>query len=48
MGAGANPTVADELRSAGLNVHAFGDCTGIGYIEGALRGAADLVAELTS
>jgi len=46
-GAGANPAVADELRSAGLNVHAFGDCTGIGYIEGAIRGAAELAAELT-
>ncbi|HVN42781.1 MAG TPA: FAD-dependent oxidoreductase [Steroidobacteraceae bacterium] len=46
-GAGANPTTAEELRAAGLNVHAFGDCQGIGYIEGALRGAADLVNELT-
>lgn len=47
QGAGANTVVADELRAAGLNVHAFGDCTGVGYIEGALRGAANLVDELT-
>jgi len=46
-GAGADPAVADQLRSAGFNVHAFGDCTGVAYIEGALRGAASLVAELT-
>ena len=46
QGAGANLIVADELRSAGLAVHAFGDCTGIGYIEGAIRGAADAVASL--
>lgn len=46
QGAGANPALADELRAAGLEVHAFGDCTGIGYIEGAIRGAADAVASL--
>lgn len=47
QGAGANPGVADELRKAGYSVHAFGDCTGVGYIEGAIRGAADTVAALT-
>ncbi len=46
-GAAADPTVADQLRSAGFDVHAFGDCTGVGYIEGAIRGAAEVVAELT-
>lgn len=45
-GAAADSTVADRLRSAGFQVHAFGDCTGVGYIEGAIRGAAELVAEL--
>ena len=45
-GARANPAVADELRAAGFDVHAFGDCTGVGYIEGAMRGAADTVARL--
>ena len=46
-GASADLSVADELRSAGLKVHAFGDCTGVGYIEGAIRGAANVVAELS-
>jgi 2,4-dienoyl-CoA reductase-like NADH-dependent reductase (Old Yellow Enzyme family)/NADPH-dependent 2,4-dienoyl-CoA reductase/sulfur reductase-like enzyme len=47
QGATANPAVTDELRAAGMDVRAFGDCTGVGYLEGALRGAADAVAELT-
>jgi len=47
-GASANTTVADELRAAGLNVHAFGDCTGVSYIEGAMRGAANAVTALTA
>jgi 2,4-dienoyl-CoA reductase-like NADH-dependent reductase (Old Yellow Enzyme family)/NADPH-dependent 2,4-dienoyl-CoA reductase/sulfur reductase-like enzyme len=47
-GASANSTVADELRGAGFNVHAFGDCTGVSYIEGAMRGAADAVTALTA
>jgi NADPH-dependent 2,4-dienoyl-CoA reductase/sulfur reductase-like enzyme len=47
-GASANTTVADELRATGLNVHAFGDCTGVSYIEGAIRGAADAVTALTA
>ncbi|MBV6417658.1 MAG: NADH oxidase [Steroidobacteraceae bacterium] len=46
-GATGDSSVADALQAAGLRVHAFGDCTGVGYIEGAIRGAADLVAELT-
>jgi 2,4-dienoyl-CoA reductase-like NADH-dependent reductase (Old Yellow Enzyme family)/NADPH-dependent 2,4-dienoyl-CoA reductase/sulfur reductase-like enzyme len=46
QGATGDATVADELRAAGLEVHAFGDCTGVGYIEGAIRGAAEAVAAL--
>jgi 2,4-dienoyl-CoA reductase-like NADH-dependent reductase (Old Yellow Enzyme family)/NADPH-dependent 2,4-dienoyl-CoA reductase/sulfur reductase-like enzyme len=45
-GATGNSTVADALTAAGLKVHAFGDCTGVSYIEGAIRGAADAVAAL--
>ncbi|CAB1367654.1 FAD-dependent oxidoreductase [Denitratisoma oestradiolicum] len=45
-GATGNPVVADQLRAAGFNVHAFGDCTGVSYIEGAIRGAADIVNSL--
>ena len=47
-GASANSTAADELRGAGFNVHAFGDCTGVSYIEGAMRGAADAVTALAA
>ncbi|MBV6424055.1 MAG: NADH oxidase [Steroidobacteraceae bacterium] len=46
-GAAGDTATAEALRAAGLDVHAFGDCTGVGYIEGAIRGAANLVAELT-
>ncbi len=42
-GATGDTTLADALREAGHTVHAFGDCTGVSYIEGALRGAADTV-----
>ncbi|HQR04649.1 MAG: FAD-dependent oxidoreductase [Proteobacteria bacterium] len=46
-GATGNSAVADALRAAGLEVHAFGDCTGVGYIEGAIRGASAVVETLT-
>jgi 2,4-dienoyl-CoA reductase-like NADH-dependent reductase (Old Yellow Enzyme family)/thioredoxin reductase len=46
-GARGDSGVADRLRAAGLAVDEVGDGTGIGYIEGAMRGAADLVAGLT-
>lgn len=42
-GATGDTSLADALRAAGHTVHAFGDCTGVSYIEGALRGAADTV-----
>lgn len=45
-GARGDSGVANALRAAGLSVHEFGDGTGIGYIEGAMRGAANLVASL--
>ncbi|MDD3798152.1 MAG: FAD-dependent oxidoreductase, partial [Novosphingobium sp.] len=32
--------LAHSLERAGFAVHAIGDCTGIGYIEGAIRSAA--------
>ncbi len=47
-GVSENTAVADELRAAGFVVHAFGDCTGVSYIEGAIRGAANAVAALSS
>lgn len=40
MGATADESLADQMKAAGLTVHAIGDCTGVGYIEGAMRDAA--------
>ena len=45
-GASGDLALADELRAAGFNVHAIGDATGVGYIEGAIRGAADAVVAI--
>lgn len=47
-GVSENTALADQLRRAGFRVHAFGDCTGVSYIEGAIRGAADAVAALNA
>ena len=44
-GAHGDTGLAAQLRAAGLAVVAFGDATGISYIEGAIRGAALAVAE---
>jgi hypothetical protein len=42
-GARGDSTLADALRAAGLAVTEVGDGTGVGYIEGAIRGAARAV-----
>lgn len=44
-GATGDLTLAEQLRAAGLTVHVAGDCRGVGYIEGAMRSAAE-VAQL--
>ena len=46
MGARGDSTVADSLRARGMNVIDVGDCKGISYIEGAIRGAAEAVSSL--
>ncbi|NND66956.1 MAG: NADH:flavin oxidoreductase, partial [Halioglobus sp.] len=46
QGATGDATLADELTSAGFSVHSIGDCTGVGYIEGAMEDAADLAMTL--
>lgn len=46
-GATGNLDLADRLTKKGFSVHALGDCAGVGYIEGAMRGAAR-VADLIS
>ncbi|SFR91634.1 FAD-dependent oxidoreductase [Sphingomonas jatrophae] len=44
MGAHGDTTLADALAAQGLAVRAYGDATGVTYIEGAIRGAAEAVA----
>ncbi|MBM5810486.1 MAG: FAD-dependent oxidoreductase [Gammaproteobacteria bacterium] len=46
QGASGDLTLADELRAAGFIVYPLGDCQGVGYIEGAMRGAAEVAAAL--
>ena len=46
MGASGDSTLADCLRAAGFAVETVGDCNGVSYIEGAMRGAADTVSRL--
>lgn len=46
---GAEPdlTLAEQLRSDGFDVAVIGDCNAIGFIEGAIRSAAELAATFT-
>ncbi|MEO0057916.1 MAG: hypothetical protein RIT17_1389 [Pseudomonadota bacterium] len=46
MGASGDTALAERLRGEGFAVETVGDCNGIGYIEGAIRGAAETVARL--
>jgi 2,4-dienoyl-CoA reductase (NADPH2) len=39
-GAGENRGLAEALQELGLEVHLLGDCSGVGYIEGAIMDAA--------
>lgn len=48
MGASAETGLADRLRGAGFLVETVGDCNGVSYIEGAIRGAAEAVRRLTA
>jgi len=45
-GAHGDSTLADALRAAGQDVVEVGDGTGVTYIEGAIRGAAEAVAAM--
>ena len=45
-GAGPNPGPGERLRAAGVPVHEIGDCTGVGYIDGAIRAGFDLAFSL--
>lgn len=46
MGASGDTSLADRLRSEGYRVETVGDCNGVGYIEGAVRGGADVAKRL--
>jgi len=46
QGATGDTQLVDDLRRAGLDVRAIGDCMGVSYIEGAMHGAAQAVREL--
>lgn len=48
MGASADMGLAEHLRRAGFAVEAIGDCTGVGYIEGAIRGGAEAAQRLSA
>ncbi len=47
-GAEGNTTLADRLRAEGFTVETAGDMNGVGYIEGAMRGAAEAVNALNA
>ncbi len=46
MGASGDTALADRLRAEGYRVETVGDCNGVGYIEGAVRGGADAARRL--
>ena len=45
-GASGDTALADRIAALGYRVHVAGDANGIGYIEGAIRGASKAVDEL--
>lgn len=45
-GARGDTLLADRLRVEGFAVETVGDCNGVGYIEGAIRGAAEATRRL--
>ncbi len=47
-GAAGDLSLAEELRAQGFTVHAVGDARGVGYIEGAMRSAAEVVRAITA
>jgi 2,4-dienoyl-CoA reductase-like NADH-dependent reductase (Old Yellow Enzyme family)/thioredoxin reductase len=47
-GATGDLALAEALEHAGLVVHAIGDACGVGYIEGAIRGAAEAVRAIAA
>lgn len=48
MGASGDTALAETLRGEGFRVETVGDCNGVSYIEGAIRGAKEAVDRLLS
>ena len=46
QGATGDLSLAQQLEAQGFTVHAIGDALGVNYIEGAMRGAGDLVDQI--
>jgi len=46
MGASGDTALAERLRQEGFTALTIGDCNGVSYIEGAIRGAAKAAAEI--
>ena len=42
----ADASLADALRAGGAEVHAIGDCGGLGFLRGAMEDAARVAAAL--
>ncbi len=47
-GAEGDTSLGEALRAAGHKVHIIGDANGVGYIEGAMRGAYEACAAITA
>lgn len=47
-GAEGDLSLAEALRTAGFTVHSVGDANGVGYIEGAMRGASEAVRKIAA
>lgn len=47
-GAEGDLSLAEALKAEGFSVHSIGDANGVGYIEGAMRGAYNTVVAITS
>ena len=46
MGTESNTEFADELKENNFNVSTIGDCTSVGYMEGAISDARIAVKEI--
>jgi NADPH-dependent 2,4-dienoyl-CoA reductase/sulfur reductase-like enzyme len=45
-GATGDSSLAEQFAKSGFSVHSIGDCTGVGYIEGAMEAAAEVAVAI--